>query len=210
MRRSAQLKTRLFVSAAALSTSSWPTTAAEITVSKLPEDPYALILIEGPIEVGDDWRFAEAVEPYLGAPAMTILRSPGGSAPAALGIGRQIREASFATFVLEGHDCHATCGLIWLAGIQRHLTGASRITVGAEEAQADNQAETPEAFSAELRVYLAALGLPEPAIRYVAEAPARDYRPITPEIARHLGLPVWEVRDGQVVPPDEDLGERNW
>lgn len=213
MRRSVQLKAVSLVGAAALSgiCLARPATAAEIIAERFPGDPYALVLIEGPIEDGDDQRFAQAVEPFLGAPAMVVLRSPGGSVPAALGIGQQIRRAYFATNVLEDHACQGACALIWLAGIQRHLTQASTIDLaGLDGWGATEPTPAFRSWEATLGTYLSELGLPEPAVRYVTEAEAGDARPITPEIAGALGIPVWELRDGQVIPPGDEPTQRSW
>src|SRR3712207_8380401 len=59
-------------------------------------------------------------------PYTTLFRSPGGSVPAALGIGMQVHQAYFATIVLDDHECNAACALIWLAGKQRHMTQEDR------------------------------------------------------------------------------------
>jgi hypothetical protein len=187
-----------------------PAAAAEITASRLPEDPTALILIEGPIEDWDDQRFAEAAEPYLGTPAMVILQSQGGSVAAALGIGEQIHAAYFATIVLDGHECRAACALIWLAGVQRHMTGTSTITLAPDVGAGEGEEDTSAVSADLLDGYLRDLGLSEATIRYVIETPVSDEHPITPEIARVIGLPVWLYRDGQVIPPTEEPVEMRW
>lgn len=182
-----------------------PGAAAEITAEKWPEDPVALILIAGPVEEGDGRLFAEVAAPYVGTPAMVVLQSSGGSVPAAMEIGMQIREASFATIVLEGDACRAACALIWLAGIQRHLGASSDIAIsGSTGPRAEAAALASGPVAALLEGYLGELDLPQPMIRYVLEAEGIEAGRITPGVARRLGVNVWEYRDGEVISPDEE------
>lgn len=184
---------------------SLPVVAAEITTSQPFDSEQVTIQITGPIKDGDDLRFADAVEPYEGALGLVVLDSPGGSLQAGLSIGAQIHELRFDTIVGAAHECYSACALIWLSGAQRNLSVASIIGVhAAYTLDETGQPWTSGSANASLGGFLNEIGIPEPAIRYITEAGANDILPITPEIARRLGIDVWEHRDDRVITPFEE------
>ena len=142
---------------------------------------------------------------YEGVLGLVVLDSPGGSLQAGLSIGAQIYDLGFDTIVGPGRECYSACALIWISGIQRNLSAASIIGVHAAYIIDDaGQPWTSGSANASLGAFLNEIGIPEPAIRYITEAGANDVLSITPEIARRLGIDVWEHRDDRIITPFEE------
>ena len=178
--------------------------AAEFEILRVPQYDNVIVIMTGEIVRGDGSRFAEVVESLEGAHATVSVQGPGGLLDEALDIGSQIRLAGFATMVLPKAECFSACALIWLAGVRRYLAADSVIGVhaafrtdelgGVSESGVDN---------ADIGAYLANLGLPRTAIRYVTLASPDTFLPITPDIARRLGIEVYEQDGLNTITPDD-------
>ena len=97
------------------------------------------ILIDGLIENGDADKFISVLKLMPYSPLDVILRSPGGSIPDALTIGRLVRQLLIPTLAPEQYDngvthsetrtyrrsnscyCASACVLIWAADVHRNI-----------------------------------------------------------------------------------------
>jgi hypothetical protein len=127
------------------------------------------ISLEGKFEPGDDRNFVNKV---LGIErAVIVLESPGGTIDPALAIGRAIRLKGFDTVVLDGATCASACGLVWLAGSSRFMGENAKLGFHAVFVMEDGRPQEKGSGNAVVGAYLAMLGLPTRAIRYVTMAP---------------------------------------
>ena len=121
----------------------------------------------------------------------------------ALDIGAQVQEHRFATMVSSQTECYSACALIWLAGPRRYISPDSVIGVHAAFRTSDNDtAEESGVANARIGAFLNMIGLPLDAITYITTAPPDAILPITPAIARNLGIEVYEQHGTETVTPD--------
>ena len=100
-------------------------------------------------------------------------------------------------------ECYSACALIWLSGPRRYLSPDS--VIGVHAAFRTRDGETPEesgVANARIGAFLNMIGLPLDAITYITTAPPDATLPITPAIARNLGIEVYEQHGMETVTPD--------
>jgi hypothetical protein len=178
---------KLLTAVAVLVTTISVANAAEITVSKVKNNQYA-VLIEGDIEIGDDQKFDRLTRKILPGGAMVGLISDGGSLPAGLNIGLTIRNKRFDTLVLEKTKCLSVCALAWLAGVERFVTAESYIGFHGAYRIENDQATVSGAGNAVVGAYLARLGFSYDAIYTLTKTKPDDMLWMTGELAQKLGI----------------------
>lgn len=177
--------------------------AANFEVLRLPGYANVMILMNGAVTEGDALRFANTVETLGGAHATLNVSGPGGVVNEALDIGAQVQEHRFATMVSSQTECYSACALIWLAGPRRYISPDSVIGVHAAfRSSDDDTAEESGVANARIGAFLNTIGLPLDAITYITTAPPDATLPITPAIARNLGIEVYEQHGMETVTPD--------
>lgn len=90
-----------------------------------------LLVLKGKVCPGDDLRFATFLKSTVLVAHTVKLQSGGGNGPAALAIGKVIRQRGFDTFVDASSDkCASACTHIFAAGVRRYYPGSSTIVTG--------------------------------------------------------------------------------
>jgi TPR repeat protein len=156
------------------------------------------IALEGKFEAGDDRKFVDKILAI--ERAVIVLDSPGGMADPALAIGRAIRLKGFDTVVRDGSACTSACALVWLAGSSRYMGQTAKLGFHAVFTMEDGRPQEKGAANAVVGAYLAMLGLPTRAIRYVTTAPPHSLSWLSFEEAKNLGIAL--ERAGTGFPPD--------
>ncbi|WP_197041972.1 COG3904 family protein [Sandarakinorhabdus oryzae] len=141
--------------------------AAEIQILK-GDAGKSYISISGRIEQQDASIFADAVRSSRAD--TVILDSPGGSAGAAMEIGRLIRARGMSTVVTRSGYCVSACGLVWVAGARRILTPGARVGFHATFTTRDNMRMESGVGNALIGRYLTLLNLPERAVVFATTA----------------------------------------
>lgn len=173
---------RRSILAAFLLTTALPSYAAQIEVyDGKPELP--VIGINGNIEEADADRFQELASTRNNV--VVMLRSGGGKMAPAIRIGEMIKAKGYTTIVKD--YCASACALIWLAGSKRFMTASAHI--GLHQAynitgQADGTG------NAILGSYLTRLGLDYSAIAYATQAGPADFKWLTVDDAKRVGIRV--------------------
>lgn len=175
--------------------------SAEISVHQIPGETLSFVSFEGEIASGDAARFSAAVDDLQ--EAIVILESPGGLVREALQIGAAIRLQNFSTMVAPDAGCYSTCGLLWLAGLRRYMSPSSRIGFHAAYREENGEQRESGMANAEIGSFLTHLGLRIEAIRFFTVAGPDQLLLLTPDRARALGVEIYELRDGDLVTPDQ-------
>ena len=176
--------------------------AASFEIMRLPGFENVMILMTGEVTEGDAQRFEDIVASPAGAHATLNVSGPGGLVNEALDIGAQVQQHRFATMVSSQTECYSACALIWLAGPRRYLSADSVIGVHAAfRTREDEIQEESGAANASIGAFLNMIGLPLDAITYITTAPPNATLPITPMIARSLGIEVYEQVGIETVTP---------
>lgn len=177
--------------------------AANFEVLRIPGFDNLIILMTGEVIEGDAQRFEDIVDTLGGAHATLNVSGPGGLVNEALDIGAQVQQRRFATMVSAQMECYSACALIWLAGPRRYLSPDSAIGVHAAfRTREDETREESGAANARIGAFLNMIGLPLDAITYITTAPPNATLPITPAIARSLGIEVYEQHGMETVTPE--------
>ena len=175
--------------------------AADIDVLQLPGIEQVFMFIKGEIVEGDANKFYENAEGI--ERATVVLSGPGGLVGEALSIGAEVHDRNFATMVAPEDECFSACALIWIASKRRYLSKDSMIGVHAVYRTGENGVQVSGVGNAEVGAYLAMVELRIEAIRYFTLAPPEAFLPITPAIARLLGIDVYEQDGFEVTTPGE-------
>lgn len=176
--------------------------AADFKVLTLPDyKDYSTILVSGVISEGDAERFEEVASGLR--KATVTLNSPGGSVSEALSIGASIRERNWATSVLPDNECFSACALIWISSERRYISQSSVIGFHAAYKYSNGIKAETGMGNAEIGSYLTHLGLRIEAIRFITQAPPDKVNIMTPEIARALGVDVYEQDGFKVTTPTQ-------
>lgn len=175
--------------------------AAEFDRVSFPGFDQEMILLSGEIVEGDTERFLRAIE---GVDRATIvLESPGGLIHEAFSVGAEISNRGYATQVLPDTSCYSACALIWLTGQRRYMSQSS--TIGVHAAYYEDEGGSLNitgAGNAEIGAFLAHIGLRREAIRYITTAkPDEDFLYLTPQIARTLGIEIFEQNGLETATP---------
>lgn len=178
--------------------------AADIEVLPLPDVDASLVILKGEITEGDGRKFEDSISNI--DKATVLLSSPGGVVSDALQIGATIRLKNFSTMVAADDDCFSACGLIWIAGVRRHLWPTSRIGFHAAYREQNGEYVESGVANAEIGSYLTHLGLRIEAIRFFTVAGPGEYLLLTPERARALGIEIFESDEkGRIGPADKPV-----
>ncbi|MCX7646417.1 MAG: ATP-dependent Clp protease proteolytic subunit [Rhodobacteraceae bacterium] len=187
--------------------------AAEIEVVSGMEPSQGIILIRGPIEVGDDARFFDIAESL--PRAIVYLESPGGSVTTGISIAAEIALRNYSTMVLGGSGCHSICAVMWIAGKRRYMSPDADISVHAaytisNDASGGVEATESGTANAEIGAFLNEIGLSREVVRYFTFAgPNEDLLKITPEIAQTLSIDVHlQTPDGTITPAERPTPRR--
>lgn len=176
---------------------------AEFKILRLPGLDNVIVTMRGAVTEGDARRFSDTVATLGGAHATLNVSGPGGLVNEALDIGAQVQEHQFATMVSSQAECYSSCALIWLAGTRRYIAPDSVIGVHAAFRTRGDTAEESGVSNAKIGAFLNMIGLPLDAISYITTAPPDATLPITPLIARMLGIEVFEQQGLTVITPED-------
>jgi len=176
--------------------------AANFDVLRLPGFENVIIMMTGEVTEGDAQRFEDVVASLGGVHATLNVSGPGGRVNEALDIGAQVQQHRFATMVSSETECYSACALIWLAGSRRYLSPDSAIGVHAAfQTREDGTQMESGVANARIGAFLNMIGLPLDAITYITTAPPNATLPITPAIARNVGIDVYEQHGMETVTP---------
>jgi hypothetical protein len=140
-------------------------------------DRYPRNLIRGLIEYGDEEKFAAVAA--LHRASVVNMQTPGGNIPAAIAIGRMVREHKLDTFLGRGGQCSSACPLILLSGRHVIVQQYSILTFHA--------ANMPEGTMM-MAMYLDEIGLTPRQIDYMLRTPPPGFQMASPADARALGF----------------------
>jgi hypothetical protein len=149
--------------------------AAEIKVDSMMvgRTRVPIVAVIGKIEWGDHERFRQVISKMPVGRTMVVLDSPGGSAPAAINMGLDIRAKKFATVALDLYT--SACALIWLAGGPRAVFENSSVGFhSVYDLTNDNKAVVSAGGNAWVGVYLSKLGFGWNTIDYLTDSAAPD------------------------------------
>lgn len=159
------------------------------------------LFITGDIEEGDANKF-EQLSDGMGK-AVISLDSNGGLVTEALRIGAKIKLSNWSTMVVPSGSCLSACGLIWISANRRYLDKTANLGFHAAYRMIDGVPVETGMGNAEIGSYLTHMGLRIEAIRYVTQAPPNGMNRVTPDIARALGIEVYEQEGFNVTTPEE-------
>lgn len=159
-----------------------------------------VIVVSGRISPETEAAFTAALRNATGRPRI-YLSSPGGSLTPGLNMGRMIREARLETFVPAGAGCWSACGLMWLAGVERHLDPTGR--VGFHAAYVPQQGapgQVSGSGNAVIGAYLSRLGYNDNAIRFFTSARPDQMFELKPTQFQDYGITVRQTAARQPGP----------
>ena len=166
-----------------------------------------VIVISGRISAETETAFTTALRGATGRPRI-YLSSPGGSLTPGLNMGRMIREARLETFVPAGAGCWSACGLIWLAGVERHLDPTGRVGFHAayvpqQGAPNDGRGgQVSGSGNAVIGAYLSRLGYNDNAIRFFTSARPDQMFELKPTQFQDYGITVRQTVARQPSPSE--------
>ena len=171
----------------------------------------SVIVISGRISTETETAFAAALRAASAgngqARPRIYLSSPGGSLTPGLNMGRMIREARLETFVPAGAGCWSACGLIWLAGTERHLDPAGRVGFHAAFVpQQGGPGQISGSGNAVIGAYLSRLGYNDNAIRFFTSARPDQMFELKPAQFQDYGITVQRTAARQPSPPEQAPG----
>ena len=178
----------LLLNLGAMLWATWPASAARMRLER-DSSAVPVLFVQGPIVAGDAERFARLLP--QGRRPLVVLSGPGGLLRESLAIGLMVHRLRLPTLVLPGGICLSACAYIWLSGNPRILSHHALVGTHAAYAE-DSTGRKRETGSgnALLGAWLRELGLGWKAIQYLTLAGPDGFLPITPKIARSLGIPV--------------------
>jgi hypothetical protein len=157
-----------------------------------------VISIFGPIEAGDEKKFAQlAIQTDS---AHVLLNSPGGIAVTGLEIGKLIKFKQFSTVALG--DCTSACAIIWAGGNIRIIEKDARVGFHAAY-RTDKNGQTSDhgGMNAMVGAYLNSVGFNDNGIYWASTAPANDVNWLTKEFATEANITVvWRGESTKVAP----------
>lgn len=159
--------------------------AAQISLADFGTGKQAMVFT-GEISAGDAPKFREIA--YRRASNIVILDSPGGNLNAGLEIAQTVRELGLTTAVPATAGCYSACALIWVAGTNRYMSRSAQIGFHAAYFRENGIAKETGVGNARVGAFLTRIGLPESAVIYMTVAPPDDFAPLTPEVARKIGV----------------------
>lgn len=175
--------------------------AAEFDKIDLPGDYPDFVTLKGEIELGDGEKFRDIIGD---SPKVTvILESPGGIVKDALEIGAEIRIRNYATMVSADTGCYSACALIWVAGARRYMDPSSKIGFHAVYREEAGELRESGMGNAEVGSFLTHLGLRVEAIRYFTLAGPKEFLLLSPDMARSLGIDVFEQTGSDFITPQQ-------
>ncbi len=133
--------------------------------------------------------------------AVVFLRGPGGEIDEALTMGAEIRLRGYSTNVLSETECLSACAIIWLSGVRRYMSKSSRIGFHGAYRVQNGVACQMAADNAELGSFMTHLGLSVAAIKFLVSGTPTELHYLTLDDAHRLGIPVYEQRGKDVIPP---------
>lgn len=155
-----------FVLVFGLYNSAWAADIVQVETNNLQ---LKLIIIQGDFQSGDEQKFANiAIKTQS---AIVLFQSNGGSAHAAMEIGKAIRIKGFSTYVPKDLQCVSACALAWLGGRSRLMSSTARIGFHAVYTQENGEKAVHSAGNALVGAYLTHLGLSDSAVVFVTSAP---------------------------------------
>jgi hypothetical protein len=165
------------------------------------------IEITGEVVPGDDARFKSIIS-TMPAGGFVYLESPGGSALTAIAIGRLIRARRLNTSITAG-TCASACGIIWLAGVGRHIGPTGK--VGFHAAYNGVTLEQSGFANALIGAYLNELHLSDRAIIYITHKAPNDMQWLTAADATAVGIPAeLDADPSDATTPSPGTYERKW
>ncbi|WP_424814025.1 hypothetical protein [Roseococcus sp. YIM B11640] len=152
----------------------------------------ASIVVTGRISPETETAFAAAVRSNPNA--RVVLNSAGGSLNPALAMGRLIHERRLQTVVPDGRGCFSACGLIWIAGAERHIGTGARIGFHAAYVpQQGGPGQVSSSGNAVIGAYLSRLGFNDNAIRFLTAARPEQISVVKPQQFAEMGVTVRNV-----------------
>jgi len=156
-------------------------------------DPTTCIVLKGTIEPGDVAKVKQALEGIdnrNGNKLLFTITSRGGNAPAAMAIGRMLRQSNSTVSVLG--ECSGACVLVLAGGIER--TPSSRVGIKRPRAMDIKSPESEEMqrrypdIEARVREYLKEMGRPGGLFAAMMKVPPGELRILSPEEILAYGL----------------------
>lgn len=176
--------------------------AADIKISKSKDgDPF--IIITGDIVSGDVEKFRLTILQNDKADVV-FLSSNGGSTLAAINIGKMIRLKEMSTAVLHNNPCVSACGLIWLGGTSRYLSGNARIGFHATYTDKNGKKIESGMGNALVGRYLTLLNMSERAVAYMTAATPDRLNWITAENSKTYGVELKSLSNDDDNDNDDD------
>lgn len=167
--------------------------AAEFKVEKIPGKP-SFIFVDGEFVEGDDEKFTNIA--IAEKTAVVVFNSPGGLALVGMQIGKAIRLKDFSTAVADGQVCASSCGLAWLAGVQRFVFTKGLVGFHAIHTIQDGKADVSSAGNALVGSYLQQLGFNYSVVIYVTEESPGNMKWLSKADADRISLPVTFIESG--------------
>jgi hypothetical protein len=154
--------------------------------------------LTGPITRADVATVRQFIAEHQRAPAedMSVgLDSPGGDVDAAISIGDMLREEGAGVFMYEGDRCFSACVFVLVAGSTR-LIGSAQIGIHRPRFDATYFAGLSakgaqrryDELAANVRAYLARMGMPDDLYAAMMRVPSNELRLLTPAEVR-----AWEL-----------------
>lgn len=175
--------------------------AADMEVMDVLGQAISVVSVRGDLAEGDGAKFAELVAGLDRASVM--LEGGGGADREALTVGAEIQAKGFATVVLPGMPCTSACALAWVSGVRRYMSKDSAVGFNAAYREQDGVLAESGVANAEIGSFLTHLGLRIEAIRFMTIGKVDAPMMLTPEIARKVGIEIFE-QDGLAVTPPQD------
>jgi len=166
------------------------------------DGPASIIVVSGRISPATETAFTEALRALpQGTRPRIYLASPGGSLIPALNMGRMIRDARLETYIPGGAGCWSACGLMWLAGVERHIDPTGRVGFhAAYTPQQGAPGQVSSSGNAVVGAYLGRLGYNDNAIRFFTSARPDQMFELKPGQFQDYGITVRQTTARQPAP----------
>ena len=118
------------------------------------------------------------------------LSGPGGFVDAGLKIAKVIQDRGFATVVEPGEQCGSICAVMFLSSENRFMSRFGTVDVHSVYQRSDNTGNAYRSFEGneDVAKTLRRVGVPRDVIYYVQSGDPDSFYPISPAIARNMGL----------------------
>jgi len=168
-----------------------PAFAGGISVEEQKVDGRTLVLVFGPVEQGDELKFAELTASIRDA--IIVFDSAGSpkskrEVSTSIEIGLLIHSRGYETAILHAGTCDSTCSLMWMAGKKRWIGEKAYMTVGNYLQSEISQNEVSDMYAL-IGYYLGKIGLkPEAIVFATSWRGANRFAAVGPSELGQLGI----------------------